>query len=71
MHNHEQCRHKEAKYCEKCNTFYCKNCDVFYCKNCKKEWRVFYPSVTIDMPNPYITYGKTGNSPNYYPSIAL
>jgi len=43
MRNHEQCKHKEAKYCEKY--------DVFYCESCKKEWRVSYSSVTVGSPD--------------------
>ena len=49
MHEHNECEHKNLKYCKKC--------DVVYCEDCKREWGNTTWTYTSSYPIPCdITY---------------
>lgn len=51
-HDHDECEHKNLKYCKKC--------DVIYCVNCDREW----PSVkwNYSYTQPYRTWTSDGTT---------
>ena len=55
MHEHNECKHEELKYCP--------ICDVVWCVKCHKEWKqyvyTYYPYMQ-PYNYPYITYNLCG-----------
>jgi len=59
-HKHDECEHKNIKFCPKCKIPYCPDCGKEWAEPCTLPHYQWYPYYYPTTTNPWITWGSDG-----------